>query len=205
MLVQSTNTNHFIPGLNSTTFKSELPELFKKIGNFVQTHILKPCAIGVGVGVLDFTVSVILASVVSAVESLAKVGADPVKAAEYAAMIGANFWQVAVLIPVIEEIIFRVIIQGTIEFVAEKVFGDREVEIFSHKIKLAALISIVATSVLFGLAHLSSGMGIAQVVVTTVSGLVFGILRHKYNPLASMAAHITNNTIVMIILRCMAR
>lgn len=193
--VESFNFQESIRGLSE-----KIKVVSEKVGNFAVQHILKPCAIGIGVGVAEFSVNLIFISLLSAVSEVGKIGADPIKAVEYSKAVLASFWQTAVIAPVLEEIVFRVVIQGAFDFITDKIFGDKEVEIFSHKIKLAALVSIVATSVLFGLAHYGSGLGLAQVISATIGGLVYGVLRHKYNPLASMSAHITNNSIILLII-----
>lgn len=193
---------------NSFNFQekvSQLKDITEKVGNFAHQHILKPCAIGVGVGLIKFPAMITFQAILGAFTGVAKAGHDPIKAAEYTKFILENFWKIAVIGPVIEEIIFRVVIQGCFDFLATKIFQDKEVEIFSYKIKLATLVSVVATSILFGLAHYSNGLGIAQVIGTTISGVILGVLRDQYNPLASMAAHITNNTLAAIALTLISK
>lgn len=174
--------------------------LTEKVASFAYLHIIKPSAIGVGVGVASFSSSIILNGLLSSVEGIRQVGSDPIKAAEYSALILESFWETAVFVPIIEEILFRVILQGLLDYITSAIFQDAEVEIFSHKIKLAAVVSVVATSIIFGSAHYFSGLGIIHVINATITGLMLGILRHKQNPLASIMAHITNNSIAILLI-----
>ena len=59
----------------------------------------------------------------------------------------------------------------------------------------ASLMAILATSSMFGLAHLGNGIGLSKIVYTTAGGVIFGFLKEKEGPLASVVAHSTLNLI----------
>lgn len=93
-----------------------------------------------------------------------------------------------------EEVIFREILPGIfLNPVSSAIFGDKEVEVFSHKMKFASLVSIVASSVLFGAAHLSNGSGLGQAIPCAVAGFAYGMLRHKFGIISSISAHTIDN------------
>jgi membrane protease YdiL (CAAX protease family) len=56
------------------------------------------------------------------------------------------------------------------------------------------VVSVLASSVLFGIAHTEQGL--VGVAIVTIDGIAFSVLRHHYRTLwASALAHGFNNTI----------
>lgn len=123
---------------------------------------------------------------------------------------------ICILIPIQEEIIFRGFLQPIIENSLEDLLEKYNV---SHRCAAitAALVSIVATSVLFGLYHFLNALFflcnpiliVPQVVIATVFGIGLGILSKFGRPsfgrpftFESMfypsCAHIGNNTFCLI-------
>lgn len=180
---------------NASPFHPSL--LCEKISHFFRTHLLNQCATGVEAGVKLFIVSPLLIRFLIALK-VSKLGFDPIRAAKYTEYVKENFWEAAFVGPIREEIVFRGIVQSALEYAVEKIFPHKEVNIFSRKIKLPAVISIVATSIIFGAQHYGSGMGALHVIHATVGGLEFGILKYKFNLAASIAAHVTSNILAII-------
>lgn len=89
---------------------------------------------------------------------------------------------VVLLGPVNEEIIFR------------------EVILKKLKTKIGVYLSIVISSLLFGLIHVHSFSEIVQVIPYFYSGLVFGVIYYKsnFNIVYSITLHIFNNCIAML-------
>jgi membrane protease YdiL (CAAX protease family) len=90
-----------------------------------------------------------------------------------------------------EEFVFRGMIQGIIKCLAQKHLGKKNLD------KVSSLVVIVASSILFGIAHSSTGMGEAKVISTAITGMVLGMLREKSGFLSSVVAHITFNALTI--------
>lgn len=161
-----------------------------------------PACAGFQWGAIAFTCETALETVLTWIPGLADAFTDPAAGDEYMKEVLGNFQGTVLWGPLIEEIVFRGICQSCLMEIAEGVLPDKDVKIFSHTIKLSALVAIVATSILFGLAHLSSGLGILHVVMATFGGIVMGLLKHHYGLTASAAAHVTNNGICYALLSC---
>lgn len=62
----------------------------------------------------------------------------------------------------------------------------------------AVPVAVALTALLFGLAH--SEQGVVGVVLATLDGVLFGVLRHRYRTLwASVLAHGFNNTVGLVV------
>lgn len=181
--------NRFDPPVRSISAVS------KNVVTVAYKQFFIPVATGIKWGAAGLGINIILAGAIH-LAGWSRVLANQEAGEVYTKLLLENVFKVAVVIPVIEEVIFRVIVQGTFHWIAQKVFPDRDISIFSHQIKLAALVSVVASAILFGLAHYSNGMGITQLVACTVMGLILGALREKTGILSSISAHITNNGIL---------
>ncbi len=148
---------------------------------------------GVVVGVANLSFEMILSDFLCVIPQLEEFLSDPDLALEY---MESSFFSDVVEAPILEEIIFRVIIQNFFHWISQKIVPDQNLEFFSCKLKLSLLVAIIATAILFGMAHLSSGLGIIHVILATVGGITYGILKEKQGLPASIAAHMTNNAIV---------
>jgi len=80
-----------------------------------------------------------------------------------------------------EELAYRGYLQTRIA----QLFGSRQ---------SGLVVSVLASSVLFGIAHTEQGL--VGVAIVTIDGIAFSVLRHHYRTLwASVLAHGFNNTI----------
>ncbi len=103
--------------------------------------------------------------------------------------------------PIIEEILFRGIIQPLAEMSFAYTLPAVTVELFGAPVTLAALVAIVATALIFGLAHLfnSHPRTGGQAIHTAVASLALGLLAVRVGLLASIAMHMVHNTANAII------
>jgi membrane protease YdiL (CAAX protease family) len=148
---------------------------------------------GISVGVANLSALICLSNLLSYIPNIETTLANPERALEY---MESNFTAEVIEAPILEEIVFRVLIQNFFHSLATKIVPDTDVEIFSSKLKLATLVSILATAALFGWAHITSGLGILHVILATISGITFGVLKEKYGLTASISAHMINNALV---------
>lgn len=104
----------------------------------------------------------------------------------YPVMLAFSFMLVALVIPIIEEIVFRGFLQQWL------------------KQKLPPLSAIIITSLLFAAAHFSTFQGLSNLAIITalfVLALFLGYLRERQgNLLASISLHATINTITLLII-----
>lgn len=175
---------------------NSLQKSIEKISDIARQSIWIPISQGVSVGVCGLGFSIFIQGALSFIPAIDTIFADPAIAAEYLEGCAASFWDTAVAAPFWEEVIFRGVIQDALKFLAHKIVPDQDIEIFSYKMKLGTLVAIVATATLFGWAHLGSGLGIMHVILATVAGVAYGLLKEKQGLAASISAHMTNNAIV---------
>ncbi len=168
----------------------------EKVSRIAYERFWVPVSIGMKVGVLDLICGISLATILEQIPGLASSLVDPAAAEEFLDGID-NFWETAVLAPVVEEIIFRGILYGFLRDVMEALLPDYDVPIFSFTVKLAALVAIVATAILFGWVHIANGIGVIHAILAGTTGVVYGILREKHGLISSTAAHMTNNALVV--------
>ncbi len=101
--------------------------------------------------------------------------------------------------PIYEELIFRVIIQQGLYIGLSYVLPAVTITLLGFQLPVAAVVSIVAAGVLFGLAHAHNHPGdlkknIVHTVFAMVGGVfVFGPLYHAFGFCAVALAHIVNN------------
>ncbi len=116
-----------------------------------------------------------------------------------------NLSTVVIKGPIIEELVYRVLIQDGFRWIAHRVLPDRDVEVFSCKMKLEVLASIIVSSTFFGMAHYSDGWGLYKVLAAGITGFAYGVLRKEYGVLGSISAHITNNALAFCLSKIVAR
>ena len=73
-----------------------------------------------------------------------------------------------------------VVVQAAFYKVAKRVLPDKDLVVLFCNITLAALVSIIASTVLFGLVSLAGGVGLTSVVTSTLAGITIGILQCHY-------------------------
>lgn len=107
--------------------------------------------------------------------------------------------------PIQEEFLFRGVMQPfaklTFAYLFPSVAG---ISFLANDVSNAACFSIFCTSVCFGLAHLSNTKdrnNYIQVIMTTISGIVFGVIAEEYGLAASIAAHVAMNTVIVAVLK----
>ena len=185
----------------SQTFRVD--QKIKEISEIFYDRVVYPVSIGALVETADFLVTTSVLTVFSAlgflefVEEMGKEALDPTEVA-ISALLDSS-WLENIIGPSFKEVIFKAVIQGSIRWVFTKILPDQEVDVLGYiKLSSSALISIVATSVLFGMAHYLDG-GIALVVVCTLNGFAFGVLKEKVGFFSGFAAHAVTNSLVDVV------
>jgi len=165
-------------------------ETRKKVEHFAVAH---PYIFAVGVALPQVCFMEI-------VERFLEISAPPSDAirkstADYVTLCKKIPIMVIVIGPCLEELIFRGVVQPCIRIATGRVMElcqinpAEEVDFLVCKIKRANLISVLATSLLFGFSHLSNGTGISQAVTATIGGIVRGLLKEKLGLRISIASH----------------
>lgn len=164
----------------------------------IYKDVITPIGVGATAGVCNLAGGIILANIIDVV-GLSTIWVDEVAGAAYEEFVSSSFIETAIKAPLLEEIFFRFVVQGSIQWLMDKIFPEMTVSIFSYEIRLATLVSVVATAALFGYVHLANGLGIIQVILCATSGLVFGALKSQYGMGACTTAHMVNNAIAFIL------
>ncbi len=101
-----------------------------------------------------------------------------------------NFFKTCILGPLIEEIFWREILFKYIHELAHKIVSDEPVQLLGFQVRKDALISCTVQGVLFGLFHYPD---VETMIEWIPSGILLGILQHKYGLLAPITSHIAHN------------
>ncbi len=105
----------------------------------------------------------------------------------------ARLFDEVVWVPFLEEFICRVLILGACKWVAVKIVPDHPVEILGVvKLPLSTLVAIVASGIIFGALHFPDG-GLGLMLVCSMSGILYGIVKEQVGLLGSYVAHGLNN------------
>ncbi|MGC1878917.1 MAG: CPBP family intramembrane glutamic endopeptidase [Rhabdochlamydiaceae bacterium] len=153
--------------------------------------------LGLAVGTADFVFSAISLVVLSKTKII-KPQTD--KNNEYDKHLLRSLLHVSVFGPIAEEGIFRGLVQPLLTKSVQVLIPAATVIFFGTGLSVATAVAIVATSVLFGAAHLPNRHKNAhiQAMSATVSGVVMGILAARFGIGASIAAHIANNSLASL-------
>jgi len=120
---------------------------------------------------------------------------------QYVRLVTESVFKSAVIGPILEEVIFRGVLQPSLRWIVSVWLPDVSLKVaFIPPMALASMISVVATSVLFGFMHLTNNHSYKkfQALHATGIGIVYGVLAANYGLGASIGAHIMSNTILFI-------
>lgn len=111
----------------------------------------------------------------------------------------ASLFYTAVLIPFLEEALFRGSLQKVCQSILEKIIVGSAIVILGFPFSMAALGAIFIASAIFGAMHYFNPHKNSdiQAIVTTIDGIFWGILFYQYGLPAAILAHCVNNCIVM--------
>ncbi|WP_367606201.1 CPBP family intramembrane glutamic endopeptidase [Legionella sp. W05-934-2] len=106
---------------------------------------------------------------------------------------------VSLFAPILEELMFRGFMQPTLLLLIPMLIPSTATVLIASGLSAAALISILITSVAFGLAHIGNNHSgsYVQGVLCTLSGLNLGLLALYFGLPAAIASHIANNTLAV--------
>ncbi len=157
--------------------------------------------LGLAVGAADLAVTVVSMFFLTHVGIVEE---DKEKNSKYGKYLRSSLLNVSFFGPIAEEGIFRGYIQPLMTKAIQVLAPAAAVALLGGGMSVAVVVSIVATSILFGAAHLINPHKGAhvQAISATVTGVVLGILSAQFGIGASIAAHIANNSILGAALAC---
>lgn len=167
---------------------SYISEGAQKVATTTYEHFLKPAGVGIALGMGLFAVRL----GTSALCQVVGIGTS-VASTAHKELILENAMTTVFVAPLVQTVLYRVLIQESLEFISKKILPDVDVTIFSHKIKLTALASIVALSALSGFMAFAVGAGLGVVIYLTVLSLALGVIKHEFGFTASLSANMTVN------------
>ena len=172
---------------------------FLASAGILPAYVLRSCAVAVAAFPVKIAISVIASKVF---------GIESKEDSEYGDMLKkASPINLCVITPIIEELFFRVIIQGALHAAFSYILPPVTVVVLGASLPAAALASIVTAGVIFGAVHASNhpdnpDVGVLQAVTCSISGIfVEGMLYHTFGFGASFLAHMVNNTIVTCLIQ----
>ncbi len=156
--------------------------------------------IGIVVGVIDLTLSVVALKILEKLHIIEEEDEDDDQSSQYAREIYKNPFLAACVAPILEEGIMRGTVQPMLSRVIQQLVPASTAMFANSGLSIATSISILSTSMLFGAAHLSNPHKKAhvQAVLSGVSGIVLGLLAAKFGLGASIASHIVNNSLALV-------
>ncbi len=106
--------------------------------------------------------------------------------------------------PLFEEALCRVIIHESLAWAAFQILPDKEyspgIGSYRYSIKLSQLVSSIASGIIFGMLHYrlysKPLTAVTQVILCSMDGIVWGLLKEKQGLVAPIAAHISLNIAV---------
>ncbi len=106
--------------------------------------------------------------------------------------------------PIVEEILFRGLLQGGLDFGLNRLFTPLSISFFGLPVTAASVAAGVIAGLTFGLVHLSNdGDPRFQTVKASITGVfLYGRLFHLYGLWSTCLAHIINNTMAITPLVC---
>jgi len=151
-------------------------------------------AFGLGVGAIKLVATIISHVILDRSGILPRVEE---KNSKYSEAIRSALLSVSIFGPIVEEGVFRGFLQPVLTNAVQILIPAAAAALFGPTLSVAVIVSVVATSVLFGAAHLFNSHKNAhiQAISSTVAGLIYGFLTVQFGIGAAMAAHIANNTI----------
>lgn len=126
---------------------------------------------------------------------------EPLALSTYAKkMVNMTPFTMAVMCPAAEEVLFRGVLQDGCQLVLEKMGLIAGISILGLPFSLGALGAILIASIAFGAIHYSNEHSGAdrQAILSTVSGISYGVLNYYYGLPAAFLAHCINNLICEI-------
>lgn len=154
-------------------------------------------SLGLGAGVVMLAGSAVLAFALYALGISKKTDNN----SEYDQQIRDNPILASIIGPVLEEVAFRGLLLPTIARIALRILPFAAAPFLGTGMLVATAIGIGCSAVAFGAIHLfnSHENAKSQALVCAVAGIAHGVLYATFGLGASIAAHIMNNTIVVIL------
>jgi membrane protease YdiL (CAAX protease family) len=158
------------------------------------TFVLK----GIGIGIVEYSFMSLMGHAVIKICNLKNE-----KPSEYVKMVmRAPVW-ITVVLPILEEGVFRGCLQPLLTRIILFLVPSAAVPAactlwLGTPMSVALTISIIATALIFGIAHLSNGgmhrHSVIQSLFATLGGIIDGVAAAKLGLVASMTAHMIINT-----------
>jgi len=153
-------------------------------------------AIGLVIGVLEYTISMLISLSAQAIFPLVRE-----KNSQYSIQVMNDPIHTTLVCPILEELLFRGALQplliAAISWLAPVAATAL---LFGTGLTVAAMLSIFVTSIIFGVMHISNRHvgSYRQAALCFIGGIVDGVVAIQYGLVASIAAHIINNTLATI-------
>lgn len=189
---------------------SDLSYLIPSIGVLgIGSIFIRGTRPGIIVGATHF---VGFAAVIKVMEHYKSINSDNKKRDEYARHYDKNPLEGTLYNPLVEELLFRGILQPSITNAISSTFPTSIRTCLRTNLSRSTVISIAGTATLFGLLHHINNHTINnrkdvnfQVINATCAGLMYGSAAAKFGLPAAVAAHITFNTSIMTCDRWLAQ
>jgi membrane protease YdiL (CAAX protease family) len=117
-------------------------------------------------------------------------------------MFSQDVWNTCIIAPIVEEVIFRVILQGSLQCIFKRVLPAVAITVFGAQIPLYACAAMIVAGSAFGVLHLKNSHNLSKVqaVVAGFAGICFsGPLYYYYGLWATCMEHIVHNTALMVL------
>jgi len=117
-------------------------------------------------------------------------------------MIVEDVWNSCIIAPIIEEVAFRAILQGSLQCIFKRVLPAVAITVFGAQIPLYACAAMIVAGSAFGVLHLKNSHNLSKVqaVVAGFAGICFsGPLYYYYGLRAACIEHIVHNTALMVL------
>jgi membrane protease YdiL (CAAX protease family) len=190
---------HFAQSINSMANEASrvICSTVEAVCRVAYTTIIYPAVVGIGVGMIDYSIILLSACIgaamlftsriTSCIASIENNGSLEITQS----LVRNDFMRTTLWAPIQEELYYRGIVQGVLKWTASDILPDISFTIFSRQIKLATLVAIIVTALLFGAEHSST----LQCINATIGGVVYGLLKEEFGIVSSIAAHCTHNTL----------
>lgn len=152
-------------------------------------------AIGLVIGVLEYTIGILI---ILSAQAIFPLVSD--KNSQYSIKVMNDLILATLLAPIYEELLFRGALQplliAAISWLAPVASTAL---LFGTGLTVAAMLSIFVTSIIFGAMHISNRHvgSYRQAALCFIAGIVDGVVAIQYGLVASIAAHIINNTLAI--------
>jgi membrane protease YdiL (CAAX protease family) len=160
-----------------------------------KSYALNNTLIGLPVGAVFTGFSLAIESLIKSV-GLSDIWRDSKRERAYFEFVSKFSTKDIVIYAGCEESVYRGFEQIAFKAGIEQLLPKKEITVFPFcQIPVASLVAIVCQSILFGMSHRNTGVGLAQLIDATAFGLITGVLKEKEGLFSCIVAHAASNFI----------